>query len=87
MGSRAAPGRPEEPSIPSPMRGITGTSHCGAELTPGERAGQRGELEELQHAPQGPAGTQGTPCSSGASHQGDVLVTDTSVLCSSVCRK
>lgn len=34
-----------------------------------------------------PAGTQGTPCSSGASHQGDVLVTDTSVLCSSVCRK
>lgn len=33
------------------------------------------------------SGTWVGPCSSGAPHWGDVLVTDTSVLCSSVCRK
>lgn len=66
---------------PPPLRGTTGTSQplCGTGIR--ERA--TGDSVETQ----GLAGTQGTPCSSRAPHQGDVLVTDTSVLCSSVCRK
>lgn len=86
MGSRAAPGRLEGPS---------GPSHEGHHWhkPPQCRADIWGESRTVwgvggTPAPStGPAGTQGTPCSSGASHQGDVLVTDTSVLCSSVCRK
>lgn len=90
-GSGAAPGRLEGPSgARDPLPQGPPLPQASPQLTPGEGAagGQHGDPGgDPSTLCGGLAGAQGAPRSSGASHRGDVLVTDTSVLCSSVCRK